>query len=133
MVGDDLESSALQGLLDEINRLGGADERLFVGPRDLRFAISNDTFIYYLLPNLRPVSRYLEMNPGCANRPGSGLAADISNANWVILTSRYESWREPNASLVPGPGEPNEVVRREFCLVSQYGEWKLLHRCGGKG
>lgn len=123
------KSSDLQDLLDAINRMSRSGDRVFVGPRDLRFANANDTFIYYLLPRLQPVSRYLEMNPGCANRLGSGLTEEISRADWLILTTRYDHWREPNASSAPGPMQPNEVVRKHFCLRSKHGDWLLLQRC----
>jgi hypothetical protein len=124
------KSTDLQRLLDELNRQSQPGQGLFIGTADLRFAIYNDTVVYFLLPQLRPVSRYLEMNPGCANRHGSGLTKEISNADWVILTTRYDHWTEPNASAVAGPAEPNDVVRNNFCLRSRYGEWKLLYHCG---
>lgn len=127
---EESQNSDLQKLLNDIERKSQSGEGFFVGPRDLRFANYNDTFIYFLLPRLRPVSRYLEMNPGCANRSDSGLTQEISRANWLILTTRYNAWSEPNASIVPGPEEPNTLVRNEFCLQSHYGDWLLYRRCG---
>lgn len=123
------KASDLQRLLDEINRRARPGQGIFVGQSDLRFSMYNDTFIYYLLPYLRPVSRYLQLDPGCANRPDSGLSKEISSADWLILTTRYDFWKEPNASAVPGSAEPNNIVRTHFCLQSQYGEWNLFHRC----
>jgi hypothetical protein len=120
------------GLIGEINRLAAPGDRLFVGPRDSRFTNYNDTFLYYLLPNLRPASRYLEMNPGAANRPGSGLAEQIAAADWLILTSRYDLWNEGNASRIPGSSVPNEVIRRRFCIHSEHGVWQLLRRCSAR-
>jgi len=126
------KGSDLQNLLDEINRRSRPGEELFVGQSDLRFSNYNDTFIYYLLPHLLPVSRYLQLDPGCANRQGSGVAREISRADWLILTTRYDDWKEPNASVVPGSVEATDVVRTRFCLQSRYGDWKLLHRCGSE-
>lgn len=120
----------LQDLLVDINRRSSPGDKLFVGPTDLRFAISNTTFLYYLLPQLVPATRYLEMNPGCANRSGSGLADQIVRADWLILTPEYNRAFEPNASDIPGPSAPNDIVRANFCVLSQHSPWLLLHRCG---
>lgn len=122
-------SSDLQRLVDEINRLSRGGEKVFVGLSDLRFAWHNDTYIYYLFPQLQPASRYLEMNPGCANRADSGLSDQLLSADWLILTRRFDVWHEPNASMVPGPAVPNEVVRTHFCTRGHYGPWDLLQRC----
>ena len=125
----EIKASDLQALLDDVRKLSRPGDGLFVGPSDLRFANYNDTFIYYLLPHLRPVSRYLEMNPGCSNRADSGLTEEISTANWLILTTRYDRWEEPNASVIPGSSEPNEFIRTHFCMRSKQGVWQLLQRC----
>jgi hypothetical protein len=119
----------LMGLLEEVNRVARPGEKLFVGPTDLRFTNYNDMFIYFLLPQLEPVTRYLEMDPGIANRSGSGLAEQVDLADWVVLTNRYETFREPNAASIPGSPGANEEIRRHFCLHSEHGSWKLLHRC----
>lgn len=115
----------LSRLLIDVGRATQPHEMLFVGLSDLRYAVYNDTFLYYLLPHLRPASRYLELNPGVPNREDSGLAQEIASADWLILTTRYDSWREPAARSTL----PNEVVRRLFCLRGEYGPWQLLQRC----
>lgn len=127
--GDKALTADANRLLSELNKLAAPGDTLFVGPRDLRFSNYNDTFFYYLLPHLQPVARYLEMNPGAANRPGSGLAEQIPAARWLILTSRYEPWPEPNASSIPGSPLPNDIVKRYFCVHSEHGVWQLLRRC----
>jgi len=124
--------SSANDLIREINRLALPGDKLFVGPRDSRFSNYNDTFLYYLLPTLRPASRYLEMNPGAANRSDSGLADQIASADWLILTSRYVRWNEPNASMIPGSSLPNEVVSRHFCIYSEHDVWQLLGRCAAR-
>lgn len=118
--------SSLPGLIADITTRASRGEKLFVGPRDLRFANHNDTFIYYLLPQLEPVTRYLEMNPDCANRLDSSLAQDIQQADWLILNSEYDPG--PDSSWIPGPREPNNVVSTQFCVVAQYGSRTLLTR-----
>jgi len=85
-------------LLDRIQGIAAPGDRLFVGPADLRRTNYNDTFFYHMLPQLRPATYFLEMNPGSANRPNSRLALDIHTADWLILNRLYDKWSEPNSS-----------------------------------
>lgn len=123
------DGTAPQPILDGINASSKAGEKLFVGPRDLRFTVQNDAVLYYLLPKLRPASRYIEMSAGRANRFDSGLAEELTKADWVILTSEFDNHVEPNASRIPGSEKPNDVIRSHFCLRSRYGSWQLLQHC----
>lgn len=125
---DDSDGSP-QPIMDKINELSKAGQKLFVGSSDLRFANNNDVVFYYLLPKLRPASRYIEMNPGSANRADSGLAADVFGADWVILTSQFIHSEEPNGSAIPGSPAPNEVIRSHFCVRSRHAYWQLLEHC----
>jgi hypothetical protein len=125
--------SDANGLIREITALSRPGEKLFVGPHDLRFVILNDTFFYYLLPQLEPATRYLEMNPGSANRSDSGLAPQVAQADWLILTSRFDGRLEPNTSSIPGSPAPNQVISRHFCLYSKHGIWQLFRRCVSRG
>lgn len=65
------EAADLRALLEAVDRRAWPGARLFVGPRDLRRTLANDTFLYFLLPDLEPATYFLIMNPGTANRPGS--------------------------------------------------------------
>jgi Dolichyl-phosphate-mannose-protein mannosyltransferase len=129
MSGVTSDRSDLDSILAEVNNLASPGDKLFVGPHDLRFTNYNDTYLYYLLPELRPVSRYLEMHPGVANKVGSALAREVAAADWVILTSKYQHWREPNASAIAASNAPNEAVAKYFCTQSHHGPWHLLRRC----
>jgi hypothetical protein len=71
-------------LLDRIEKLSASGQSLFVGPADLRRTNCTDTFLYYMLPKLRPATYFLEMNPFSANRPGSRLAEDVEDADWLV-------------------------------------------------
>ena len=113
-------------LLDRVNCMAASGDRLFVGPADLRRTNYNDTFLYHMLPQLRPATYFLEMNPGSANRLNSRLASDVRTADWLILNRVYDNWNEPNASEVNGPDEPNAVVRSEFTLVGEFGYYQLF-------
>jgi hypothetical protein len=61
------------------------------------------------------------MDPGVANADDSGLADEVAAADLVVLSSGWEDWDEPNDSRVAGSDEPNEVLRRDFERVGEYG------------
>jgi hypothetical protein len=115
-------------LLDKMSSLASTGQRLFVGPADLRRTNYNDTFLYYLLPQLTPATYFLEMNPLSANRPGSRLADDVRSADWVILDRRLDDWNEPNESRRFGPDDSNQVVQSLFKLQGRYGSYDLFRR-----
>ena len=120
-------------LLDRIERTASPGDRLFIGPADLRRTNYNDTFLYHMLPQFRPATYFLEMNPGSANRPNSRLASDIRTADWLILDRAYDDWREPNASTRNGSDQPNVVVRTEFILAGEFGDYLLFRRRSPRG
>jgi len=111
--------------------LASPGDTLFVGPRDLRRTNYGPTFIYSLLPSLRPASYYMEMNPNTANRPGSRLADELRRADWLILTAQWDGWDEPNDSTTYRSPAPNEVVRSLFCVRFASGGYSLYQRCRG--
>jgi hypothetical protein len=119
---------ATQTLLDRLGRVAKSGDRLFVGPADLRRTNYNDTFLYYMLPKLRPATYFLEMNPGSANRANSRLSSDIQTADWLILNRAYEDWREDNSSGRNGSDEPNRVVGSGFILSGEFGSYSLYRR-----
>jgi hypothetical protein len=124
------EIDRLVDLVDALTRPG---DRVFVGPVDLTRTNYSDTSLYFLLPDLVPASRHIEMNPGLANRPGSGLAADLAAADVLILTDRFDGWSEPNASVVPGDPAPAAVVADRFCDVGGTATWRVLTPCADPG
>jgi hypothetical protein len=122
------DARAANELLDEVERISKPGEKVLVGPNDLRKTPLSDAFFYYLLPQLVPGTYYIEMDPGVANAPNSGLANEVRHSDLLILSSSWDYWNEPNNSRVFGPNEPNEVVRRDFCLVGRYGPHYSLYR-----
>lgn len=114
----------LNRMLDDLERLSKPGERLFVGPRDLSRADYCDTYIYHLVPKLRPATYFLEMNPMSANRPGSRLPSDIAGADWLILNRQHE----PGASGVTPAVDPVLVVQNQFRFVKKYGPFGLLQK-----
>lgn len=127
---------AVGRLLDDVERISRPGEALFVGTGDLRKTPYSEAFLYYLLPQLEPATRYIEMDPWVANRPDSGLAEDLAGADIVILSSIRDDWVEPNASRRLGDDGPNRVLARDFCLFDSYGAglygrglYELYTRC----
>ena len=113
---------AIRELLPAVEEATEPGDRLIVGPGDLRKTPYSEAFLYYLLPDLVPATRYIEMDPGVANAVDSGLADELRAADVVILTTIRDDWNEPgNASPEPGSPEPNEVLAEEFCLTGEYG------------
>ena len=120
----------LSELMTEITSDSAQGDRIYVGPRNTSRTVYNDTFLYYLLPQLTPSTYFLEMNPGTADSPGSRLADDVSSADVVVLTTRYDDWAASQA-LATGHSGPSVLDRTDFCLRNRYGPWELFLRCPG--
>jgi hypothetical protein len=115
-------------ILNQLDTLASPGDRLFVGPADLRRTYYNDTFIYYMMPHLRPSTYFLEMNPQSANRPNSRLAADVASADWLLLNHDFDSWNEQNDSSKFGSDAPMRVVAQQFELCGRCGPHDLYRR-----
>jgi hypothetical protein len=113
---------AVTEMLPDVERLTEPGQTLLVGPGDLSRTPYSEAFLYHLLPQLPPATRYLEMDPGVADAPDSGLADEVAAADVVILSSIRDDWDEPNASTEHGSQAPNEVLEEQFCLEGSYGE-----------
>ena len=122
------EAIDLTRMLDWLEKASAPDEQLLVGPADLRRTNYCDTFIYYLIPKLRPHGYFLEMNPLSANRPASRLADDIMSSNWLVLDRAIDTWGEKNRSLEFQSDVPNQVVREKFQLLNEFGPYLVFHR-----
>jgi hypothetical protein len=124
-------AKSAQDLIDVIPKYARPGDKLFVGPTDLRKTPYSDAYFYYLFPELKPATYYIEMDPGLADRADSGLADDVRSADWLILTNFWSGWFEPNASTKHGSAAPNQVVADDFCLVGNYEDAEVLvyRRC----
>jgi hypothetical protein len=118
----------LQAIVDSVAVRAQPSQTLFVGPRDLRRTNFNDVFVYYLLPQLRPASFNIELDPP-ASKPGSPLASELKRSDYLILSSRWDSWAESNRSRLYGSPAANAVVRDRFCVLERAGTYELLRRC----
>ena len=86
-------------------------------------------FFYHLFPELEPGTRYIEMDPGIADAADSGLAEELADTDWLVLSDAWSAWTEPNDSAGSGSDEPNRVVEERFCEVLDAGTFRLLRRC----
>ena len=120
------EQVKMQAVLGYVDLHTSPGQRIFVGPRDLRWAGSDDTWIYYLLPKLRPASFYLDLAPGDPNRAGSRLPRDLKRADILILESISSTTRRqffPYARA--GPVASNEIVARDFYAGFRAGPYSV--------
>ncbi len=122
------QAQSSRAIVAELQKRATPGQRLFVGPGDLRRTNYSDTYLYHLMPELRPATYFLEMNPLSANRPHSRLAADVKSADWLVLNRAWNTWDEPNRSREYGSDEPNQVVADNFEPVAQSGTLMLLAR-----
>jgi hypothetical protein len=122
---------ASQQLVDDLDGLDAPGDRLFVGPMDLSRTWYSDAIFYWLFPEMEPATYFIEMDPGLANADGSRLADDLDSADFVVLTSFWAGWNEPNASMDFGSQAPNEVLAKRFCQYRAYqdGLVRLYYRC----
>jgi hypothetical protein len=119
---------SLSRILDKLERLSKPGERLFVGPSDLRRTMYCDTFIYHLMPKLRPATYFLEMNPMSANRPGSRLASDIASADWAVLNREWDLQNNWNPPADYDSADATNVIRNHFQFAGEYGPYALFRR-----
>jgi len=131
------DAAAANQVVRALDRIQVPGKRLLVGPTDLRKTPYSDAFFYYLFPKLAVGTYYIEMDPGMANRPDSGLAHEVATSDYLILSDVWTNWVEPNTSRKFGPNTPNEEVAKHFCLVGAYGAgeahpkgiFRLYRRC----
>jgi 4-amino-4-deoxy-L-arabinose transferase-like glycosyltransferase len=116
--------------LKKVEEIAEPGDRLISAPLNLRVIPLNESFFYYLLPQLEPGTYYIEMDPGVSNARDSGLADEIRKADVLVLTTAWAYFSEPNASTnFIGPKEPNDVVRKQFCLIERYGPYRVFQKC----
>ncbi|HEY3670499.1 MAG TPA: acyltransferase family protein [Acidimicrobiia bacterium] len=122
---------ALEQMIPDLEKMSKPGDRLFVGTGDLRKTPFSEAWLYYMFPKLTPATYYIEMDPGIANAKNSRLAGDVASADWVIKSTVWDGFDEPNDSEKFGPDRPNQVLRDKFCSVGVYGNglYELLKRC----
>ncbi len=119
----------LLSILTTLDNFAEPGDSVFVGPEVLARTNYSETFLYHLLPDYEPASYHIQMNPGLANREGGRLAADIEQADWLILTNLFNGWSEPNSSTSDGDLRADAVVESSFCPVASFGPRTLYGNC----
>jgi hypothetical protein len=130
---DPVTAAHVQSVVDAAARSAPRGSRLFVGPRDLRRTNYADTYVYFLLPEFRPASFYVELEPGTLNENGARAVAELRNADLLILTTLWDEWNEPNTSREYGSPAPNRFVASHFCETFRKGEYALFVRRDANG
>ena len=128
-MGDAEAAAEAQQVVDRLDEEARPGQTLIVGPTDLSRTNYNDAFLYHLFPDLVPGTRFIEMDPGIANEPGSGLVGELERNDWLILSESADRWTEPNDSAHAGDPELNRVVEELYCPVLDAGGFTLLRRC----
>jgi len=122
-----------QQVVDALAAASRPGERLVVGTADLSRTNYSDAFFYYLFPELEPGTRYIEMDPVLADGPDSALAAELRRNDWLILSSAWKDWTEPNESANGRSQAANRVVATEYCPVRTTPTFSLYrHRPAGE-
>ena len=112
---------AVRDLLARVDEVTEPGDRLVVGPGDLSRTSYSEAFLYHLLPDLVPGTRYVEMDPGVADADDSELADEVAAADVVILSTLFDDWTEPNDSRLQGSTAADDVLRSELCLDRSFG------------
>jgi hypothetical protein len=128
-------ANALIAMIPELEARSEPGDKLIVGTADLSRTVYSDVSIYFLFPELDPGTYFIEMDPGLADAENSGLAEDIEQSDFLVLTNFWSGWLEPNTSVQRQSQEHNQAVADNFCLVAQYESNLLLlfERCEGGG
>ncbi len=127
--GKEDRAQAAQMVIDEAMRIAQPGQRLFVGPTNLRKTPYSDAYLYYMLPQLRPGTYYIEMDP-MDTKPDSGLDKQLANSDIAILSSIWDDWDEPNDSGKLGSDKTQRVLDEHFCQVGNYLDlYRLYRRC----
>jgi hypothetical protein len=83
-----------------------------------------------MLPDLKPGTYYIEMDPGVANSEHSGLDKDLAGSDIAILDRIWGNWEEPNDSRKTGSDKAAKVLAERFCHVGTYLDlYDLYRRC----
>lgn len=124
-LADPRQAQEAQSTIATLDRLAHPGNTLFVGPRDLRIAGTNGVFFYFLLPQLRPASYFMDVDQHTINRPSNGFTRELPRADFLVL----EAGPPPNSTTELGPPTANEIVAKRFCLRSESGVYRVYQRC----
>lgn len=128
-LGNKKLADAFQAGLDRLDAIARPGQTVFVGPQDLRRTNVNDAFVYFLLPRLRPSSYYIELDPHVTAVAGSGFLDQLAKSDFLVLSSDWDKWKEPNTNRRYDSRAANVLVRDKFCQRGVFGQVKVLENC----
>lgn len=105
-----------------------SSSHIYISPIGLRHAMWNMTSMYFLL-QMRPGTRYLEMNPGVETRASiqREIIRGLRSTTWVLLW-RGGFWYEPNASQRLGSALLARYIPAHYHVVLRNHTYELLRR-----
>jgi hypothetical protein len=122
-------ANAAVDAIAELEKVTVPGQRLFVGPRDLSQTQYCDTYVYHLLPQLRPATYFLEMSPAIGKNQSARLASDIESADWLLLNRTWDYMSDANVASRYGHDRATAAVKENFELWSERGPYLLFrHR-----
>jgi hypothetical protein len=124
-IADPQAAHDVQVMLSAIDSLARPGNTLFVGPQDLSTAGASDVFLYFMLPQLKPASYFMAVDPHTINRARNGFARELPRADFLILTTRYTHLPVKDA----GPQTANQILAARFCVQAASGTYRLYQRC----
>ena len=126
---DPVAARDAQKIVDTLARQPHRGQSLIESPIDLSRTVYSEAFFYYMFPEMRVGTRYIEMDPGLTNTRTSGFAGEVRRADWLILTKGWSKWSEPNTSRDAGDPRPNRIVADHFCTIVDTTYYRLSKRC----
>ncbi len=124
--GDTISQEYVNETLKFVDSISSQNSTLVVAISNLELSPYNDSYLYYMLPQLHPGTKYLIFYPDISLNDGKKFAGELAKTNILILSSKYWNWVEPNSSVTPGSTEPETVVGSKYCQIAQFHYFEVL-------
>jgi hypothetical protein len=123
--GSRADQTNISAMLKYVDKLAKPGQSIIVGTSNLQRTPYSDVELYYLLPQLKPATYFVILYPDIALHHSAHFARDIANANFLLLSSKYENWSEPNESIDSGPPITNYTLTSDFCEAKSFGPFSI--------
>ena len=117
----EVADAAQYGVIPALDAASHSGDSLIVATADLRKTPYSDAYLYYLYPELKVGTYYIEMDPGVANAADSKLPQEIAVADFLVLSSVWHDWDEPNDARDAIDNGSNSAVRENFVCLGEFG------------
>ncbi|MDP9183933.1 MAG: hypothetical protein M3P04_14300, partial [Actinomycetota bacterium] len=113
-----------------IDEMTSPGQTVFVFDANMVRPAVNDVSLYYYLPRLRQTAFHMEITAGITSEAGSGLAADVLDADLVVLVRTPEPERKVLFPYATGGSlEATNTLRANFCRRAVVNRYELWLRC----